>query len=126
MARVSYSSAVGSLMYAMVCTRPDLAVAVSVVSRFMANLEKVHWAAMKWILRYLRDTYTSCLIRPNAVAGTDALIPYSGIVFINMKLDGFKYTASHKKRYTTCSINWVRDPIGAPMWADPICYIGLG
>ena len=37
-----YSSAVGSLMYAMVCTRPDIAHAVGVVSRFMVNLGKDH------------------------------------------------------------------------------------
>jgi hypothetical protein len=34
---VSYLSAVGSLMYAMVCTRPDIAQAVGVVSRYMSN-----------------------------------------------------------------------------------------
>ncbi|KAH9310392.1 hypothetical protein KI387_025427, partial [Taxus chinensis] len=34
---VPYDSAVGSLMYAMVCTRPDIAQVVGVVSRFMAN-----------------------------------------------------------------------------------------
>src|SRR5581483_8660829 len=37
MARVPYSSAVGSLMYAMICTRPDLTYAVSMVSRYMAK-----------------------------------------------------------------------------------------
>ncbi|GJX59461.1 putative RNA-directed DNA polymerase [Tanacetum coccineum] len=37
MDRVSYTSAVGSLMYAMVCTRPDLAHAIGVVSRFLSN-----------------------------------------------------------------------------------------
>lgn len=56
MAKVPYSSAVGSLMYAMVCTRPDLAHAVSVVSRFMANPGKDHWIAVKRIFRYLRGT----------------------------------------------------------------------
>ena len=40
MAKVPYASAVGSLMYAMVCTRPDIANAVGVVSRYMANPEK--------------------------------------------------------------------------------------
>ena len=50
MSRVPYSSVVGSLMYAMVCTRPDLAHAVSVVSRFMSNPGKNHWEAVKWIL----------------------------------------------------------------------------
>ena len=56
MERVPYASAVGSLMYAMVCTRPNLAYAVSVVSRFLANPKNEHWAAVKWIMRYLRGT----------------------------------------------------------------------
>lgn len=43
-------------MYAMVCTHPDIAHGVSVVSRYMANLGKEHWQAVKWILRYLRGT----------------------------------------------------------------------
>jgi transposase InsO family protein len=56
MDRVPYASAVGSLMYAMVCTRPDIAHAVGVVSRFMSNPGKKHWEAVKWIFRYLRGT----------------------------------------------------------------------
>ena len=40
MALVPYPSAVGSLMYAMVCTRPHIAHAVGVVSRYMVNLGK--------------------------------------------------------------------------------------
>jgi len=54
--KVPYASAVGSLMYAMVCTRPDLAHAVGVVSRFLSNPGKEHWNAVKWILRYLQGT----------------------------------------------------------------------
>ncbi|KAJ9542762.1 hypothetical protein OSB04_029268 [Centaurea solstitialis] len=61
MARVPYSSAVGSLMYAMICTRPDLAYAVSMVSRYMANPGKEHWKAVQWILRYLKGTADLCL-----------------------------------------------------------------
>lgn len=56
MRKVPYASAVGSLMYAMVCTRPDIAHAVGVVSRFMSNPGREHWEAVKWILRYLRGT----------------------------------------------------------------------
>lgn len=58
---IPYASAVGSLMYAMVCTRPDIAYAVGVVSRFLSNPGKEHWAAIKWILRYLRGTSSLCL-----------------------------------------------------------------
>lgn len=43
-------------MYAMVCTRPDIAHAVSVVSRFMSNPGRQHWEAVKWIMRYLRGS----------------------------------------------------------------------
>ena len=53
MSRVPYSSAVGPLMYAMVCSRPDLSYALSVVSRLMANPDKEHWRVVQWIFRYL-------------------------------------------------------------------------
>ena len=46
MSRVPYSSAIGSLMYVMVCSHPDLSHALSVVSRFMANPYKEHWKAV--------------------------------------------------------------------------------
>ncbi|KAH9699128.1 hypothetical protein KPL71_024224 [Citrus sinensis] len=56
MADIPYSQTVGSLMYAMVCTRADIAYAVSVVSRFMSNPSKLHWDAVKWVMRYLKGT----------------------------------------------------------------------
>ncbi|RVW84134.1 Retrovirus-related Pol polyprotein from transposon TNT 1-94 [Vitis vinifera] len=65
MKSVPYSSVVGSLMYAMVCTRPDLAFAVSVVSRFMSNPGKAHWEAVKWIMRYLKGSSSVCLVYGN-------------------------------------------------------------
>ena len=43
---IPYASPVGSLMYAMVCTRPDIGYAVGVVSRFMNNPGKEHWNAL--------------------------------------------------------------------------------
>ena len=54
MSHVPYSSAINSLMYAMVCTRPDLSHVVSVVSHYMHNPRKDHWEAMKWILRHVK------------------------------------------------------------------------
>lgn len=56
MNKVPYASAVGSLMYAMVCTQADITHTVCVVSRFLANTGKEHWNVVKWILRYLRGT----------------------------------------------------------------------
>lgn len=76
MQRVPYASAVGSLMYAMVCTRPDIAHAVGTVSRFLSNPGREHWNAVKWILRYLRGTTSLRLCfggdKPTLVGYTDS------------------------------------------------------
>ena len=50
MSNIPYSSVVGSLMYAMVCTQPDIAHATRVVNRYMSNLDMEHWSVVKWIL----------------------------------------------------------------------------
>nr|GEY38921.1 retrovirus-related Pol polyprotein from transposon TNT 1-94 [Tanacetum cinerariifolium] len=62
MSKVPCANAVRSLMYLMVCTRPDIAYAVSVVSRYLANPGKNHWEAAKWILKYLRGTASVGLV----------------------------------------------------------------
>ena len=51
--RTQYQSAGGSLMYAMLGTRPDTACSVSVVSRYASNPDPGHWQAVKRIFRYL-------------------------------------------------------------------------
>eukprot|EP00253_Pinus_taeda_P023460 PITA_23460 len=56
MSPVPCESAVGSLIYAMVCTRPDIVHAVGVLSKFMSNPGKEHWTTVKWVFRYLRGT----------------------------------------------------------------------
>ena len=61
MSKVPYASTIGNLMYAMVCTRPDIAHAMGVVSRFISRVGKQHWEAVKWILRYLRGSSDTCL-----------------------------------------------------------------
>jgi len=61
MSKVPYASIVGSLMCAMVCTRPDISHAVGVVSGYMNNPGKEHWMAARWIPRYLRGTTNQAL-----------------------------------------------------------------
>ena len=56
MQHVPYASTVESLMYAMVCIRPDIDHVVSTVSRFMSNPGSPHWKAVKWILKYLQSS----------------------------------------------------------------------
>ncbi|CAA2996853.1 Hypothetical predicted protein [Olea europaea subsp. europaea] len=56
MTKVPYSNAVGSVMYLMICSRLDLAFAISVLSRYMSNPGEALWEAMKWLLRYIKGT----------------------------------------------------------------------
>jgi len=53
MRRVPYQSAVRSLMYAIVCTRPNISQVVGVLSKYMSNPGRVHWDAIKRVFRYL-------------------------------------------------------------------------
>ena len=56
MAKVHYASTLGSLMYAILYTRPDIAYAVSVSSRFQSNPDLEHQVAVKAVLKYLKRT----------------------------------------------------------------------
>ncbi|CAI7806186.1 unnamed protein product [Closterium sp. NIES-53] len=58
-----YPELIGSLMYAMMCTRPDLAYPVSVLSRYVApgRFTYLHWKAAKRVLRYLQGTKSHVL-----------------------------------------------------------------
>ena len=49
----AYSSVVGSLMYAQVCTRPDITFVVGVLVRYFSNPSQSHWKVAKKVLRYL-------------------------------------------------------------------------
>ncbi|GKB93985.1 retrotransposon protein, putative, ty1-copia subclass [Tanacetum coccineum] len=62
MSRVPYASAIGSIMYAMTCTRPDVSFALSMVSRHQQNPGEGHWTAVKNILKYLRNTKDRFLV----------------------------------------------------------------
>lgn len=54
MSIVTYASVVRSLMFVMVCIRPVLAYAMSLVRLFMSILGKQHCSAVKWIIRYVK------------------------------------------------------------------------
>ncbi|XP_059591485.1 secreted RxLR effector protein 161-like [Vitis vinifera] len=56
MERIPYASAVGSLMYAQTCTRPDISFVVGMLDRYQSNPGMDHWKAAKKVMRYLRGT----------------------------------------------------------------------
>ena len=102
MAKVPYSSAVGSLMYAMVCTRPDIAHAVGVVSRFLENPGKEHWEAVKWILRYLRGTTGDCL----CFGGSDPILKGYTDADMAGDIDNRKSTTGYLFTFSGGAISW--------------------
>nr|GEW15435.1 hypothetical protein [Tanacetum cinerariifolium] len=62
MKNVPYASDVGSIMFAVRCTRPDVAFAQNVTSRFQQNPGDLYWTTVKNILKYLRNTKDMFLV----------------------------------------------------------------
>jgi hypothetical protein len=55
-AQLEYASAIGSLMYAMHCTRPDISFAVCKLSRYTNNPSTEHWKAIGKVIGFLKRT----------------------------------------------------------------------
>ncbi|GJU28472.1 retrovirus-related pol polyprotein from transposon TNT 1-94 [Tanacetum coccineum] len=103
MSRVPYASAVGSLMFAMICTRPDIAHAVGVVSRYMAEPGREHWEAVKRILRYIKGTSDVAL----CFGDSDLIV--TGYVDSDYAgdLDGSKSTTGYVFTLSGGTVSWV-------------------
>ena len=59
--QLEYARVLGCLMYIMNFTRPDIACAISKLSRYASNPKKTHWTAMKRVLGYLKYTQNYAL-----------------------------------------------------------------
>jgi hypothetical protein len=95
MNKITYAYAIGSIMYAMLCTRPDVAHAISLTSRYQSDLGLEHWTAVKNIFKYLRRTkdmflvyggeeelIASCYINASFDTDPDDSKSQSGYVFV--------------------------------------------
>eukprot|EP00253_Pinus_taeda_P005953 PITA_05953 len=93
MSHVPYASAVSSMMYAMVCTRPNSAHVVGVLSRFMSKLGKERWTSVKRVFKYLRGTsdYGLCY---HGRPGLDKVLDIRGIVDVD-------WAGNLERRYTS-------------------------
>ena len=59
---IPYASAIGSIMYAMLCTRPDVCLAICLAVGYQSNPGVDHWTVVKNILKYLKRTKDMFLI----------------------------------------------------------------
>ncbi|KAM1632105.1 hypothetical protein ACFX2K_020035 [Malus domestica] len=103
MAGRPYASLIGSLMYAQVCTRPDIAQAIGVLSRYQSNPGFAHWMAAKRVMRYLKRTKTYKLYyrRTNNLE----LIGYSDSDFAGCA-DSLKSTSSYVFMLVGGAVSW--------------------
>lgn len=104
MSRVPYSEIVGSIMYLMLCTRPDLAHSISLMSRFMSNPGRLHWEGLKWVLRYIKGTLDHCLIY-KYVSDEIELIGYTDSDYAG-DLIKRKSTSAYYFTLNGCCISW--------------------
>ena len=91
------SSAVGSVMYTMVCNRPDLAYLVSFVSRFVSDPSKTHREALNWILTYLKGSQDVVLLFGSSRNDSDYMVrdvdaDYAWSVDTRKSLTGYVFT----------------------------------
>jgi Reverse transcriptase (RNA-dependent DNA polymerase) len=103
MKQIPYASVVGSLMYAQICTRPDIAFAVGMLGRYQTDPGMDHWKAAKKVLRYLQGTkdYMLTYKRSNNLE----VIGYSDLDFSGC-LDSKKSTSGYIFMLAGGSISW--------------------
>jgi len=105
MTRVLYASAVGSLMYAKVCTRPDLPQVISMISRNMHDPERSHWDAVKWVLRYIKGTIDVGLVFEKNSIGKQECAGYIDSDYIG-DLDKRQSTTGYVFTLSQAHVSW--------------------
>jgi hypothetical protein len=83
MSSIPYASAIGSIMYVMLSTRPDVALALSLTSRHQRNPGMSHWTVVKNILKFLRRTKDMVLV----YGGSNVELGVKGYISTNYKSD---------------------------------------
>ncbi|KAH9792546.1 hypothetical protein KPL71_004166 [Citrus sinensis] len=102
MRRVPYAEAVGSLMYAMLCTRPDVCFAVWMVYRYQFNPGPQYWNAVEHIIKYLKRTKNYMLV----YSGDELiLVGYTDSDFMSDK-DSRKSTSGYVFTLGSGAIGW--------------------
>jgi hypothetical protein len=103
MKNIPYASVVGSLMYAQVCTRPDIAFVVGMLGRYQSDPGIDHWRAAKKVMRYLQGTKNYMLMYRR----TDNLevIGYSDYDFVGC-VDSRKSTSGYIFMMVGGAVSW--------------------
>ncbi|PKU76766.1 Retrovirus-related Pol polyprotein from transposon TNT 1-94 [Dendrobium catenatum] len=103
MDKIPYASAVWNLMYAQVCTRPDITYIVGMLSRYLSNLGIDHWKAVKRVMRYLKRTRDFMLTYHRS--DHLEIVGYSDSDFVGC-LDSRRSTSGHIFMLAGGAISW--------------------
>ena len=149
--QLEYSRIIGSLMYVMNCTRPDIANSVSRLSRYTSNPNEEHWKAIMRLLRYMRYTadrglhytrYPAVLegySDANWISDSNSTRSTSGYVFVMggaaVSWRSSKQTCIARSTMesefialdlATEEADWLRSFLeGIPMWPKPVPAISM-
>ena len=87
MSKIPYASAIGSIMYAILCTQPDVSYALSTMSIYQSDPGEGHWTAIKNILKYLRRTKGAFLV----YGGKEDELVVNGYIDASFQIDKQDY-----------------------------------
>jgi hypothetical protein len=99
-----YRQVIGSLIYLMTSTRPDIAYSVGVLSRYMHEPRELHWRFLKRLLKYVKTTRDYSLVysksdsKPSLIGFTDS--------DFGSNLEDRKSTSGYCFKYGNCLISW--------------------
>ena len=99
----TYQSAIGSLNYAAISTRPDISVAMGMLSQFMQSPSQTHWTAVKRVLRYIKGTLDYGL--KFSYSDNFVLYGYSDSDWAGCVMSR-KSTSGHVFRIGECTVSW--------------------
>ena len=104
MSKIPYASSIGSIMYAMLCTRPDVSYALSITSRYQSDPGESHWTAVKNILKYFRRSKDMFLVYGGL---EDDLVVngYTDASFQSDK-DDFRSQSGYVFCLNGCAVSW--------------------
>ena len=100
-----YAEAVGTLMYIAIATRPDIAYAVGVLSRFSSNPGVAHWKAVQHLFRYMQATKDLKLTYAPDPSQTDLFTTYCDADFAG-NIDNKRSTSGYVVKIGTGAVSW--------------------
>ena len=108
-ARQRYQAAIGSLIYLMLGSQPDLAYAINKLAQYLSTPMERHWKAVKRVLRFVKyTTHTSLVLgqrAPTLSTGSDSLVGFFDAAYMNDTTDRHS-TMGYMFFYRGCAVSW--------------------